>query len=71
MIVRDYYDVDVPGDLADDLGTLAEQAITEARERARIWAIPAEWTASRVSGDVGDSNVRFRVCRKRNRTEAR
>lgn len=71
MITRDYYTVDIPGDLSDSLEALAEQAITEARERARIWAIPAEWTATRVSGDVGDFNVRFRVCRKRNRTEAR
>lgn len=41
----DRYTVSIPGDLADNLEALGDQAITEARERARIYAIPAVWTA--------------------------
>ena len=63
----DYYTVDIPGDCADDMATLADYAINEARERATIYAMPALWTARRVSGDVGDFNVQFRVRRMRNR----
>jgi hypothetical protein len=46
----------VPGDCADDIATLADYAINEARERARLYA---------VSGDIGDFNVKFRVRRMR------
>lgn len=65
--VYDYYTVSVPGDLADTVEALAEQAITEAKERAKLYCVPAVWTAERIGGDVGDFEVRFRVCRKRNR----
>ena len=61
----DYYMVDVPGDCDDSLEGLASIAIAEARERARLYCIPALWTARRIVGDVGDWTVRFRVCRKR------
>lgn len=61
----DRYTVSIPGDLADNLEALGDQAITEARERARIFAIPAVWTATRIKGDVGDNEVVFRVVRKR------
>jgi len=60
-----YYVVDVPGDCDDSLEGLAGIAISEARERARLYCIPALWTATRIVGDVGDWVVRFRVCRKR------
>jgi hypothetical protein len=63
----DYYTVDVPGDCADSLEDLASIAIDECRERARLYCLPALWTATRVVGDVGDWTVRFRVCRKRNK----
>ena len=61
----DYYSVDVPGDCADDIATLAGYAINEARERARLYCVPAEWSAQLVCGELGDFNVRFRVRRKR------
>ena len=61
----DYYMIDVPGDCDDSLEGLARIAIDEARERARLYCLPALWTAVRVVGDVGDLVVRFRVCRKR------
>jgi hypothetical protein len=67
MIVSDRYTVKVPGDLADDLETLADQAITEARERARLYCTPAEWTATRIAGEVGDFEVTFRVVRRRHK----
>lgn len=61
----DYYDVEVPGDCADSLEDLGQIAIAEAADRTRLYCLPALWTATRVSGDVGDWTVRFRVCRKR------
>lgn len=64
-LIYDYYEIDVPGDCAGEIGELAEIAINEARERARIYAVPAEWTAKRVSGELGDFNVKFKVTRKR------
>lgn len=69
-LTRDYYLVDVPGDAADTFDALGDIAINEARERARIYAIPANWTATRISGDIGDFVVRFRVCRIRHRKAA-
>ena len=61
----DYYDVEVPGDCADSIEDLADIAINEARERARLYCIPALWTARLVEGAVGDWQVRFKVSRKR------
>ena len=61
----DYYTVAVPGDCADTLAELADVAINEARERARLYAIPAEWLAVVIRGEIGDCNVTFRVRRKR------
>ena len=63
--VRDYYTVKVPGDAADTIQELAELAINEARERAKLYCIPASWTPTLVSGEVGDCEVTFRVCRRR------
>ena len=62
---RNYYTVTVPGDLSDNMEDILDQAITEARERARLYCIPAEWTATRVSGELGDFEITVRVCRKR------
>jgi hypothetical protein len=67
MLVRDYYNVSIPGDLSDNMEDLAEQAITEARERARLYCIPCEWRVKHISGEVGDWEVKFRVCRTRRR----
>jgi hypothetical protein len=65
--VYDYYTVTVPGDLADTLYALAEQAIREAEERTKLYCLPCIWNATRVRGDVGSYEVTFRVCRKRAR----
>ena len=61
----DYYTIDVPGDCADTIEELGGIAINEARERARLYCIPALWTARLISGAVGDWEVTFRVSRKR------
>ena len=69
--VYDYYEISIPGDVYDGedaMERLADLAIDEARERAKLYCIPAEWTAERISGEVGDWEVKFRVRRKRNRT---
>ncbi len=66
----DYYDVSVPGDCADSIEELGQIAINEATDRARLYCLPALWTAERVAGDVGDWTVRFRVCRKRHKRAA-
>ena len=63
---HDYYTIDIPGDCANTISDLGSIAIDEARERARLYCIPALWRASLIAGNVGDWNVRFRVCRKRN-----
>lgn len=66
----DYYEVSIPGDLADTLQELGQQAIREAEERTKLHAMPCEWTAEPIRGTVGDYEVMFRVRRKR-RTPAR
>jgi len=62
---RDYYTVQVPGDAADSVADLADIAIDEARDRARLYCMPALWTATLVSGELGDWSVTFRVRRTR------
>lgn len=59
-LIYDYYQVSVP----EDLGTLMERcevAITEARERTRLYAIPCDWTVRIGPGDM------LIVRRRRNR----
>lgn len=65
--IRSYYRIAIPGDLSDDIEVLGQQAITEARERARLWCSTCLWTATKISGEIGDYEVIFRVCRKRKR----
>ena len=62
---RDYYTVTVPGDAFETQEQAADCAINEARERARIYAMPATWIAKLVKGDVGDWEMEYRVCRVR------
>jgi hypothetical protein len=64
----DYYTVSVPGDMEDSIPELGRHAITEAEERARLHCIPCVWTATHLAGEVGDHEVKFRVCRMRRRT---
>ena len=61
----DYYEVEIPGDLADDMETLEQHAIDEAEQRTKLWCMPCEWSVKRISGDVGDWSIRFQVRRKR------
>jgi hypothetical protein len=68
-IVYDYYLVDVPGDCADSIEELGQQAIRDAEERTRLYCMPATWIAKHIGGEVGNWYVRFRVCRMRNRVE--
>lgn len=63
--ISDYYTVSIPGDASDSLEDIASMAIDEARERARLYAIPCEWTACHVSGEIGEWEVKFRVRRRR------
>lgn len=67
LIIRDYYVVSIPGDLSDNMEDLASQAITEARERAKLYCVPAEWSATPISGEIGSFEVKFRVVRRRRR----
>jgi len=66
-IVRDYYRVSIPGDCADTIDELGHIAINEARERAKLYCMPADWRATLVRGQLGDFEVTFRVVRYRNR----
>lgn len=70
--VYDVYDVAIPGDLLGDNATileLADYAIQGARERTTLYCSPCEWRATRVSGNVGDFEVMFRVVRKRRKAK--
>ena len=44
VTIYDYYDINVPYDVGQD-GTRLEVAIMEAREKARLYVMPCEWTA--------------------------
>jgi hypothetical protein len=68
---RDYYRVTVPGDLAGDIETLGQHAIGEAKERARLYCVPCEWSARLIDGGIGDFAVVFRVRRTRRSLPAR
>ena len=61
--IRNHYKVTVPGDCADTLKDLGSIAINEARERARLYCLPATWTAIHQKGNVGGWNVTFNVYR--------
>ena len=62
-IKRNVYTINLPGDLADTIEELAQHAITEARERARLYCMPCEWRSKHIAGEVGDWEVTFRVTR--------
>ncbi len=66
-VIRNYYTVNVPGDAFETLEDVTDHAVHEARERAKLYCIPAEWTATVVRGEIGDHEIEVRVCRKRNR----
>ena len=58
-IVHDYYRVWIPSVITSDPDERATQAILEARERSKIYFMPAEW---RVTKDDGE-NVTVRRSR--------
>jgi hypothetical protein len=66
----DYYEINLPGDLCENnddwLENMGSYAISEARERAALYVIPAEWTAELIEGDADSFEVIFKVRRKRN-----
>lgn len=66
---RDYYTISVPGDCADSMQELGSIAINEARERAKLYCMPATWEAKHISGQLGDWEVSFRVVRTRVKRE--
>jgi hypothetical protein len=64
-LIRDYYTVTIER----DFGTAeecAEQAIVEARERAKLYCMPANWVATLIN-DPDSFELRFRVRRTRRR----
>lgn len=69
--VYDYYTIELPGDMFGDLpktewlDRMANHAIDEARERATLYVIPAEWKVDLVEGEQGDFNIVMKVRRKR------
>jgi hypothetical protein len=64
---HDYYRVDLPGDCAETIKELGHIAIREAEERTKIYAMPCNWIAKHIGGEIGDFSVKFRVCRIRGR----
>ena len=44
-----YYVVEVPTEAYDDDKSRCEAAIDQARENARLYCIPAEWRAHKIS----------------------
>jgi hypothetical protein len=65
-IVIDRYSVSVPTDYAETEEELAEVAIDEARERTKLYCIPAEWKAFVVARGY---ETTFLVTRRRRRTK--
>ena len=67
MLTRDYYTIDIPGDAYDNMDDVDNAAINEARERAKLYVIPCGWHIVRRTGELGDWNIKVRVCRTRNK----
>ena len=62
----DYYTVILPGDLFESMEEFKDYAINEAREKAKLYVIPCSWRVKLISGEIGDWEIKFRVCRIRN-----
>lgn len=67
----DYYVVRVPSYLSHDTSYLENQAILEAKERTRLYCVPAVWTAIQIDGDTRNWMLTFKVCRKRYNTKGK
>ena len=61
--IYDYYDVDIPDDCEEDADRRFLLAVNQARDAARIYAIPCLWYLVFLDGNV------VRVCRRRARRE--
>lgn len=65
----DYFMITLPSDLiqveTDWAAQMCDVAINEARESARIFAIPCEWQAELLSGSPDSFESVFRVRRRR------
>lgn len=61
---RNYYLVSIPRDFTEDVREACEQAIAEARERARKYFMPCNWEAKRI-GHTPSNHV-IRVVRRHN-----
>jgi hypothetical protein len=62
----DYYTIAIPTDAFATKEEAGSHAIDEARERARLYCMPADWRAVLLS--EGGLDFVFRVSRKRNRS---
>jgi len=49
---RDYYAVEIPSDCSTDPDERLDLAIIEARERARIYAVPCAWYRVKDDGET-------------------
>lgn len=65
----DYYTIDVPSDAFVSEADAGHCAINEARDRARIYCMPCDWSATLLSKDGW--TMRFRVRRRRNAPRSR
>lgn len=65
----DYYRVEIPGDLSDNMDDLYHAALVLARERAKLECTICIWSVILISGTVGSVKVIFRVTRKRTNQE--
>ena len=63
--VYDYYTITLPGDMFTDLKDFGDQAIDEARERAKLFCMQCDWVASHISGEPGDMEIAYKVTRRR------
>lgn len=63
----DYYTISLPGDLFLEIEHFKNYAVNQAMEQTKLYCVPAEWSAKLVKGEVGDNEITFKVCRKRNK----
>lgn len=68
MIKKEFF-ISLPGDMSDVIDDFYNQAITEAREDAEDYVMPATWEVEKVSGEIGDNEIVFKVIRLSNGEE--
>lgn len=50
-LVKDWFRLDLPADLMDDMPDAESFAIYQAREQASTWCVPADWKVESHDGD--------------------